>query len=36
MALAKGRSKIHIGKIYFHTLTAIEIIKKFIPSIDFK
>jgi len=36
MALAKGRSKIHIGKISFHTLTAIEIITKFIPSIEFE
>lgn len=35
MALAKGKSKIHTGKISLHTLTAFEIVKKFIPSIEF-
>jgi len=34
MALAKGRSKIHIGNISTHTLTAIEVIKNFIPSLE--
>jgi RNA 3'-terminal phosphate cyclase (ATP) len=33
MALAQGKSKIHIGEISLHTLTALEVIKKFIPDI---
>jgi RNA 3'-terminal phosphate cyclase (ATP) len=34
MALANGRSKIHLGEISKHTLTAIEIIKKFVPGVE--
>ena len=34
MALAKGISKISVGKISLHTQTAFEIIKKFIPKIN--
>jgi RNA 3'-terminal phosphate cyclase (ATP) len=33
MALAKGRSKVHIGEISKHTLTAVEVIKTFVPDI---
>ena len=33
MALAKGVSKIKVGELSLHTKTAIEIVKKFIPSI---
>lgn len=33
MGLAKGISKISVGKVSLHTLTAIEILKKFIPEI---
>jgi len=33
MALAKGVSKISVGKISKHTLTAFEILKKFIPEL---
>ncbi len=33
MALAKGKSSICIGEISTHSLTALEIVKKFIPGI---
>jgi RNA 3'-terminal phosphate cyclase (ATP) len=33
MALAKGKSIIQIGEVSMHTLTAVEVIKKFIPEI---
>ena len=36
MTLAKGISKIAVGKISLHTETAIEIVKKFIPDINIK
>lgn len=36
MALAKGRSKISLGNLSTHTITAIELIKIFIPDIDLK
>jgi len=35
MALAKGTSKIKVGKISLHTQTAIEIIKKFVYDVKF-
>ena len=35
MALAKGISKIKVGKISLHTQTAIEIIKKFVYDVKF-
>ena len=36
MTLAKGISKIAVGKISLHTETAIEIVKKFIPDINIR
>ena len=36
MALAKGKSKISVGKISLHTETAINIIKTFLPNINIK
>jgi RNA 3'-terminal phosphate cyclase (ATP) len=35
MALAQGRSKISIGEISKHTLTALELIKSFIPGFEY-
>jgi RNA 3'-terminal phosphate cyclase (ATP) len=34
MASAKGKSVIHVGEVSLHTLTAIEITKKFIPTLN--
>ena len=36
MALAKGVSKIKVGKISLHTETAIEIVKKFLNNVKIK
>lgn len=36
MALAKGNSRISVGKVSKHTLTSIEILKKFVPDIEIK
>ncbi len=36
LALAKGRSKIHIGEVSKHTLTALEVIRSFIPSFEYE
>ena len=33
LAFAKGKSIIHVGEISLHTLTAIEVVKKFLPDI---